>query len=203
MVQAMVDEELSQRIEQFRKMALDDPDNELGHFSLGKALLEANRFEEAVQSLSRVIAIRSDFSKAYQLKAAALLRLGDRDGGVEALREGVLVAHKRGDLMPRDEMMNTLRNMGAEVPQLTQNSQVEALGEDQVLCKRCGKPGRKLSKPPFKSQFGQDIYAGTCSSCWREAIGMGTKVINELRLPMSDPQAQKIWDQHIREFLNL
>ena len=32
---------------------------------------------------------------------------------------------------------------------------------------------------------------------------MGTKVINELRLPLSDPQAQKVWDQHIREFLNL
>jgi hypothetical protein len=28
-------------------------------------------------------------------------------------------------------------------------------------------------------------------------------VINELRLPLSDPQAQKMWDQHIREFLNL
>jgi hypothetical protein len=32
---------------------------------------------------------------------------------------------------------------------------------------------------------------------------MGTKVINELRLPLSDPQAQKLWDQHVREFLNL
>jgi hypothetical protein len=28
-------------------------------------------------------------------------------------------------------------------------------------------------------------------------------VINELRLPLSDPQAQVAWDQHIREFLNL
>jgi len=36
-----------------------------------------------------------------------------------------------------------------------------------------------------------------------EAIKMGTKVINELRLPMNDPQAQTIWDQHIRAFLGL
>jgi hypothetical protein len=28
-------------------------------------------------------------------------------------------------------------------------------------------------------------------------------VINELRLPLADPQAQKMWDQHVREFLNL
>jgi len=28
-------------------------------------------------------------------------------------------------------------------------------------------------------------------------------VINELRLDLSDPRAQKMWDQNIREFLNL
>jgi len=28
-------------------------------------------------------------------------------------------------------------------------------------------------------------------------------VINELRLPLSDPQAGKIFDHHMREFLNL
>jgi Fe-S cluster biosynthesis and repair protein YggX len=32
---------------------------------------------------------------------------------------------------------------------------------------------------------------------------MGTKVINELRLPMNDPQAQKIYEQHMVEFLGL
>jgi Fe-S cluster biosynthesis and repair protein YggX len=72
-----------------------------------------------------------------------------------------------------------------------------------VMCKRCGRAGPRLAKPPFRNSFGQEIYDSTCAACWREAIGMGTKVINELRLPMSDPQAQKVWDQHIREFLNL
>jgi hypothetical protein len=28
-------------------------------------------------------------------------------------------------------------------------------------------------------------------------------VINELRLPLADPQAQKVFDQHMKEFLNL
>ena len=41
------------RIEQFRKMAEADPDNELGHFSLGKAYLEADRPAEASQSFAR------------------------------------------------------------------------------------------------------------------------------------------------------
>ena len=44
----------STRIEQFTRMTQADPDNELGHFSLGKALLEAHRYAEAVAALSRV-----------------------------------------------------------------------------------------------------------------------------------------------------
>ena len=60
-----------------------------------------------------------------------------------------------------------------------------------------------LAKPPFRNAFGQEIYDKICPDCWREAIGMGTKVINELRLPMNDPQAQKVLDKHMYEFLNL
>jgi Fe-S cluster biosynthesis and repair protein YggX len=51
--------------------------------------------------------------------------------------------------------------------------------------------------------LGKEIYEKICADCWREWIAMGTKVINELRLPLSDPQAQKIFDQHMKEFLNL
>jgi len=47
------------------------------------------------------------------------------------------------------------------------------------------------------------IYEKICNDCWREWIAMGTKVINEMRLPLSDPQAQKVFDQHMMEFLNL
>jgi Fe-S cluster biosynthesis and repair protein YggX len=60
-----------------------------------------------------------------------------------------------------------------------------------------------MTRVPFKNEFGKQIYENICASCWREAIGQGTKVINELRLDMSDPRAQKVWDQNIREFLNL
>ena len=72
-----------------------------------------------------------------------------------------------------------------------------------MLCKRCGKVQPRLPGPPMRNAFGQEVYENICPDCWREAIGQGTKVINELRLPMNDPQASKVWDQHIREFLNL
>ena len=37
---------LQERIAQFRKMANDDPDNELGHFRLGQLLMEAGHDQQ-------------------------------------------------------------------------------------------------------------------------------------------------------------
>ena len=101
-------------------------------------------------------------------------------------------------------MTRMLKELGAPVPESASTKETEvAVGEGHVKCSRCGRVNRKLPAPPFRNPFGQEIYDKVCADCWREAIGQGTKVINELRLPMNDPQAHKVWDQHIREFLNL
>lgn len=201
----MADANASGRIEQFRKMASDDPNNELGHFSLGRALLDAGEFAQATQSFDRALAINPNLSKAYQLAATALLKLDRREQAVERLTAGVKVADARRDVMPRNEMTRMLQDLGAPVPELASVAQpaAPAVGEGQVLCKRCGRVQPRLPAPPMRNAFGQQVYENICPECWREAIGQGTKVINELRLPMNDPQASKIWDQHIREFLNL
>lgn len=191
------------RIEQFRKMTDADPTNEIGHFSLGRELLAAGDLQGAIGSLQRVIELNPNISKAYQLLGDAMQKKGDLPGAVGVWTRGVTTADARGELMPRDEMIKLLKDAGAAVPELTNKQAAQAAGEGEVLCKRCGKVKPKLARAPFKNAFGQEIYANICTDCWREAIGLGTKVINELRLPLSDPQAQKVWDQHIREFLNL
>jgi Fe-S cluster biosynthesis and repair protein YggX len=196
--------ETNSRIEQFRKMATDDPDNALGHFSLGRELLNAGQFDDAVRSFERVIQIDPNISRAYQHMATALLRQGRRDDAIARLTAGAKVAHGRGDMMPKNEMVKMLGDLGAPVPEeLAAQKQAVQVGEGQVHCKRCGRVAARLPKPPMRNAFGQQIYENTCADCWREAIGFGTKVINELRLPMTDPQASKMWDQHVREFLNL
>ena len=195
--------QLSERIAQFRKMASDDPDNALGHFSLGRELLNAGSAAEAVPSFERVIQIDPNLSRAYQLLGTALLRLGRRDEAVSRLTQGLAVAHERGDVLPKNEMIGMLKEPGAPVPELTAPRQAAAVGEGQVQCKRCGRVSARLPRPPMRNDFGNEVYNNVCADCWREAIGYGTKVINELRLPMTDPQASKLWDQHIREFLNL
>ena len=191
------------RIEQFRKMATDDPGNALGHFSLGRELLSAGMAAEAVPSFERVLEIDANLSRAHQLLASALLKLGRRDEAVSRLTEGVKVAASRGDVMPRNEMARMLSDLGAPVPETGPARQAVDVGEGQVQCKRCGRVAARLPRQPMRNDFGKEIYENICADCWREAIGFGTKVINELRLPMNDPQASKLWDQHVKEFLNL
>ena len=195
--------DLNARVEQFRQMAETDPNNALAHFSLGKALLDAQQYADAAKSLQRAIALDPNIGKLYQLLAEAQLKTGHRDYAIETLTNGVRVAHGRGDHLPKNEMIKTLRDLGAPVPEFDVAKPDQPVGEGEVLCSRCGRINRKLAAPPFKNAQGQLIYEKVCADCWREWIGMGTKVINELRLPLSDPQAQKVFDQHMNEFLNL
>ncbi len=195
--------DLNARIDQFRKMAEADPDNELGHFSLGRALLEAGQFDEAAKSFQKTIALNPNIGKVYQLLAEAQLRTGHRDYAIETLQTGVRTAHKRGDHMPKNEMIKMLEELGAPAPQFDTPQPDRPVGEGEVVCIRCGQVRAKLDRPPFRGPTGQKIHDKICAACWREWIGMGTKVINELRLPLSDPQAQRVYDQHMMEFLNL
>ncbi|MEK6675618.1 MAG: Fe(2+)-trafficking protein [Planctomycetota bacterium] len=201
--------DVEKRIQQFRNMALSDPHNELGHFSLGKALVEAERFGEAIESLSRAIELNPSLSKAYQFLGEAASKAGDRTKAVEVLERGVQVADEQGDRMPRDAMIQLLKEMGATVPSVggakAKETQVKAGGESSTgfRCARCSGPSGQLEKPPFKGVLGAKIGANICKACWREWIGMGTKVINELGLQLNTPDAQATYDQYMIEFLQL
>src|SRR5580765_5113226 len=96
------------RIEQFRKMAEADPENELGHLSLGRALVDAKQYAPATASLKRAIELNAQNSRAYQLLGLAQKESGDRAGAIATLRRGFDVAHARGDLMPRNEIASLL-----------------------------------------------------------------------------------------------
>jgi len=191
------------RIEQFRNMAEADPNNELGHFSLGKAYLDSGQTKPAIESFQRVLDLNPNIGKVYQLLATALLKENRKPEAIERLTQGVKIATSRGDVMPKNEMIAMLKELGAAVPESVVSAPQQAVGEGQVQCKRCGRIAKKQASQPFSNAQGKEIYENICADCWRAWIGMGTKVINELRLPLSDPQAQKIFDQHMREFLNL
>jgi Fe-S cluster biosynthesis and repair protein YggX len=192
------------RIEQFRTMAQANPSDELAFFSLGRAYMDAGQPEQAAVAFAEVIKLSPKMSKAYQLLAQAQVAQQKQLDAIETLKTGARTAHERGDFVPRNDMVRQLKEFGVELPEFnTAAAAPRQLTEGEVHCKRCGLVKPRMARQPFSNAQGKLIQENICSDCWREWIGMGTKVINELRLPLSDPQAQKVFDQHMMEFLNL
>ncbi len=197
---------LEDRIAQFRKMANDDPENELGHFSLGRALMEADQFDEATGAFERALALNPQFSKAYQLLGTCYTKVGKREPAIKVLREGIAVADERGDMTPREEMARLLRELGEEPPAAKSAAPPDGADAGGFRCQRPGHAyphARQLPKPPWSDEMGRKIYERICADCWRDWIAMGVKVINELRLDLSDERAQVTYDNYMREFLGI
>ena len=198
--------EIEQRIANFKNMTDADPENELGHFSLGKAYADAQRYEEACVSFQRVIELQSGFSKAYQHLGEALKSWGKDSEAVAALMDGYRVAAERGDVMPRDAMAGLLRELGQTPPEVETKAPAAAAtpaSGDTVSCCHCNQNAPKMDERPFKGELGETVLAHVCEACWKEWIGMGTKVINELQLDFSNPQAGETYNSHMIEFLQL
>jgi tetratricopeptide (TPR) repeat protein len=197
----------SERVAQYRKMANDDPDNELGHYRLGQALLEDGQLEEAVRSLRRTLELSPEFAKAYQLLGGALVQLGRRDEAVRVLRQGYGVAEERGHNVPRDEMAKLLEQLG-EVRPAPKKAPAAGPAGDGFRCRRpgclAGARARQLPGPPINDEIGRRIQQAVCADCWNEWLrNYSIKVINELRLDLSTESGQQAYDQVMREFLGL
>jgi Fe-S cluster biosynthesis and repair protein YggX len=203
----MADSAQLERIAQFRKMANDDPENELGHFSLGKALMDAGEYAEAIGSFERTIVLNPQFSKAFQLLGTCYVKTGQRDLAIQTLKRGYKVAYERGDTMPREEMAKLLRELGEEPPTLERADQESATGVGGFRCQRpgcySGSRAVQLPAPPMNDELGRQIYEKICADCWREWLAVGIKVINEMRLDLSDERAQQVYDNYMKEYLGL
>lgn len=201
--------QLQERIDQFRKMANDDPDNELGHYRLGNLLMEDKQYAEAIQSFRRALELSPQFSKVYQLLGQALLANDQREEAITTLKKGFEVADERGDNIPRDAMSGMLVELGEPAPQSAQATiPDDAPAGDGFRCQRpvcmAGSRARQLERPPFDDETGQRIYEGVCAWCWEEWLkNYSIKVINELRLDLSTEQGQAEYDRYMHEFLGL
>lgn len=196
--------QLAERIAQFRKMANDDPENELGHFRLAQLLMEDKQLEEAVKSFQRTIELSPQFSKAHQLLGNCLLQLNRKDEAVKTLQKGYQVADERGDNIPKEEMAKLLQSAGAEVPASKRAAAAGPAG-DGFHCQRpgctAGALARKLPSSPMNDELGRRIQTNICADCWNEWLrNYSIKVINELRLDLSREDHQGMYDQYMKEF---
>jgi tetratricopeptide (TPR) repeat protein len=200
--------QLQDRIAQFRKMASDDPENELGHYRLGQLLAEAGQHQEAVKSFRRTLELSPQFSKVFQLLGASLIQLGQQQDAVRVLRDGFAVADERGDTIPRDEIVKLLVQLGetAPVSTKTKGERGAPMAGSGFRCQRpgclAGSRARQLPSPPMNDDLGRRIQTDICADCWTEWFrNYSIKVINEMRLDLSTEKGQEVYDQIMREFL--
>lgn len=197
--------QLQERIAQFRKMANDDPDNELGHFRLGQLLAENLEYDDAIKSFCRTLEISPQFSKVYQLLAANLLKVNRRDEAIEILQNGWKIADERGDKMPRDEMGKMLKELGQALPEVARPATEDSGPGTGFQCQRpmcnAGRNAHQLPKPPLPDAVGKRIYEQICADCWNDWFrNFSVKVINETRIDLSTEFGQHEYDKHMRSF---
>ena len=126
--------------------------------------------------------------------------------GNDWLEKGYELSASRGDVLVKNIIVEQLKAMGRDEPSLSDDAAAaaeEARISGAFVCSRTGSPGTKLKDPPFKGPVGAWIMEHISAETWREWIGQGTKVINELRLDFSRDEDQAVYDQHMREFLGI
>lgn len=197
---------IDERITQFENMAMADPTNEMAHFSLGSAYMQAERPAEAAASFEQCITLNPEMSKAYQLCGEAMLAVGWEDKAVEKLNHGYGVAAAKGDRMPQEAMEALLSGIGRPIPEISDAAAASAqaiASSGSFICKQTGTPGTEIESPPFKGPVGEWIAANITVETWQQWIDQGTKVINEMRLDLSRPEDSATYDEQMNEFLGV
>lgn len=193
---------IDERIAQWEKMTAEAPDG-MSWFSLGNAYRDAERDAEAAAAYENAIQLDPTMSRAYQLFGQILIKLDRKHEAGPILTQGYNVAAKRGDVMPQKAIGELLEKLGLAVPQVQVEKPKVQITGDQVLDRLTGTPGNKMPDPPMRGKLGAFIFAHYSMETWRNWIAQGTKVINELRLDFSRDDHQKVYDQHMMEYLGI
>ena len=97
--------------ESLEKMLAKGVDNPLLRFGLGKAWLDEGKASEAVQHLSRCVALDPTYSAAWKLLGKACQAMGDLAGARQAWDSGLAAAQRKGDKQAEKEMTVFLRKL--------------------------------------------------------------------------------------------
>ena len=197
------DDRLAKRIAQFEQLCADDPANDMAHFSLGGAYAQAGRHEDAARSYTKAIEANEGLSKAYQLAGASLSAAGKNEDAIDILRRGYVIAAGRGDLMPKNAIGELIRGLGAELPEVEEATAATVGPDGSFIDSVTGRPGTKMSRPPFRGGVGAWIQENVSKETFDEWIGMGTKIINELKLDLSRDEHDAVYDYAMRLFIGL
>jgi Flp pilus assembly protein TadD len=90
--------------EALEKLLASGKDGALLRFGLGNAYLAAGDAPSAVPHLRRAVEIDPTYSAAWKLLGKALTQAGDKAAALDAYRDGMVAAQKKGDKQALKEM---------------------------------------------------------------------------------------------------
>lgn len=98
-------------VERFEAMLAAGRDNPLLRFTLGSEYLKCNEEAKAAEHLRAAVAQDAEYSAAWKLLGKALQQTDDRDGAIDAYRNGIAAAERKGDKQAAKEMTVFLRRL--------------------------------------------------------------------------------------------
>lgn len=99
----------ARRIDRIREMLESEPEDALLLAMLGTALIEEGNPQDAVEPFRSASRLRPDYTASWKGLGRALFESGLHEEAVAALRKGIEVARKNGDLQAVREMEVWLR----------------------------------------------------------------------------------------------
>ena len=69
-----------------------------------------------------------------------------------------------------------------------------------VQCVKLGAEAEGLDKPPFRSEFGQRVFANVSKQAWKQWLDHSTMFINEFRLDLTSERGQKLWMEECEKY---
>jgi uncharacterized protein HemY len=102
------------RIDVFRQMARDQPDDVMIWYGLGSEYVKLERWSEAVEALRHVLRLNPDYTAAYQMLGSALLHQGEREQARRVWTDGVEAANRTGAWKARQHMEGLLAGVKDE-----------------------------------------------------------------------------------------
>jgi Fe-S cluster biosynthesis and repair protein YggX len=69
-----------------------------------------------------------------------------------------------------------------------------------VQCVKLGKEAEGLERPPIKGELGQRVFEQVSKEAWKQWISHSTMIVNEYRLELGTPEANKVWLTELEKF---
>lgn len=105
------DEDINRREIMFNQVLEIDPEDTIALFGIGDVYYFREKYFESANVLEKAVGLDEKYSAAYLLLGKALEALGNLERAEQVYKKGIIIASKRGDMMPANEMQTRLNQL--------------------------------------------------------------------------------------------